>query len=637
MITILMIMAITLMVIGHVFKVKRWGLYISVYENSNYGNLLEALSVGHAVNALFPVRIGDIFRVVIAGKKLKNGYAFSIATVLTDLYVDLLTVGAMFWGLSVLGKGGTYLREVAYTYQIIFLFIIPLTFLAVVFRKYLKRCIATFSSIFNERIELWLLYTSYLSIASLKDIIKIINKTKFVIDTILMWSCYVLSYMFFAEVIQENGYYWSTSDVFATLFATGGVLRIISKATPMWLVFLLMPLLVCLLISIIMRRNQEKNVRRFILPQMNAADRLAFLRTYYSEENRNHIKSYLEINSDVSIVKDNSAGSNASTVLILKNERFYFRKYAFDADGKKLTEQIEWIEEHQSCIPLPIIVDKRIEENFSTYDMHSYATAVGLFKYIHTMPSYQGWKVLENALNDIKNGLHSKNKRISSTDTIEKYIESKVIKNLQIIKSHDKYIAALEKYDQIIVNGVPLKTLKHYQEMLDKKHLSNVFKNDTYSDIHGDLTVENIICISSQDEINADEYEGKFLPTNYYFIDPNTGNMHDSPFLDYAKLLQSLHGNYEFLMMVKNVSVNKNIVNYMLTKSEAYGIVYHEYKKYLKNNFSNESVLSIYYHEIIHWLRLMPYKIRKDEKLAVVFYTGLLQVIADVWEMEHEK
>ena len=165
MITILMIMAITLMVIGHVFKVKRWGLYISVYENSNYGNLLEALSVGHAVNALFPVRIGDIFRVVIAGKKLKNGYAFSIATVLTDLYVDLLTVGAMFWGLSVLGKGGTYLREVAYTYQIIFLFIIPLTFLAVVFRKYLKRCIATFSSIFNERIELWLLYTSYLSIA----------------------------------------------------------------------------------------------------------------------------------------------------------------------------------------------------------------------------------------------------------------------------------------------------------------------------------------------------------------------------------------------------------------------------------------------------------------------------------------
>lgn len=65
--------------------------------------------------------------------------------------------------------------------------------------------------------------------------------------------------------------------------------------------------------------------------------------------------------------------------------------------------------------------------------------------------------------------------------------------------------------------------------------------------------------------------------------------------------------------------------------------MYTEYKKYLQSKFSREEVLSIYYHEIIHWLRLMPYKIRKNEKLAVVFYTGLLQVLADVWEMENEK
>lgn len=75
----------------------------------------------------------------------------------------------------------------------------------------------------------------------------------------------------------------------------------------------------------------------------------------------------------------------------------------------------------------------------------------------------------------------------------------------------------------------------------------------------------------------------------------------------------------------------------MMTKSEAYAYVYTKYKKYLQNKFSKEEVLSIYYHEIIHWLRLMPYKIRKDEKLAVVFYTGLLQVLADVWGMENEK
>ena len=46
---------------------------------------------------------------------------------------------------------------------------------------------------------------------------------------------------------------------------------------------------------------------------------------------------------------------------------------------------------------------------------------------------------------------------------------------------------------------------------------------------------------------------------------------------------------------------------------------------------------TIYYTtEIIHWLRLLPYKIRKNDKLAVVFYTKLIKIIADVQEIENE-
>lgn len=191
--------------------------------------------------------------------------------------------------------------------------------------------------------------------------------------------------------------------------------------------------------------------------------------------------------------------------------------------------------------------------------------------------------------------------------------------------------------ESYVITGKKLKTLKFYVDMLKEDHLIDIFTNDTYADIHGDLTIENIVCLANPEEIDITEYKEKVQPLNYYFIDPNTGNVHDSPFLDYAKLLQSLHGNYEFLMMVQNVIINKESVNYMMTKSEAYAYVYTEYKKYLQSKFSREEVLSIYYHEIIHWLRLMPYKIRKNEKLAVVFYTGLLQVLADVWEMENEK
>lgn len=635
---ILMMIATGLMLVGHIYKVKRWGLYINVYEKPAEGNLLGALAVGHVINTIIPVRIGDVFRVFISGKKMKNGYALSIATVLTDLYIDLVTVGAMCGGLLFIGKGGEKLQQVAHQYSIIFLIVIPTTLICIICRRYIKKLIAICSKVFNETIEFNLMYISYLVIASLKDIVKHISKIKFVLYSFFMWLGYILAYVFFAEALQSKDLSYTTSEVFATLFSGGAVYKVNSGIDMiMWLCFLILPLLICLLISEIRSEKNKDLVRRLILPQMSEADKLAFLRTYYEEENREHINLYLEINKDVSVVQDNSAGSNASTVVILKDEKLYYRKYAFDVDGEKLAEQIEWIENHQMDIPLPCIVDKRIEKDFATYDMHSYASAVGLFRYIHTMPAENGWKILENALDDIRSGLHTKNVRHGDPDTIKKYISSKVSKNLWIIKEKDKYITNLEKYDSILVNGKRFKTLKFYADMLAENHLIDIFSNDTYADIHGDLTIENIVCLSNPEEIDVMEYKEKVQPLNYYFIDPNTGNVHDSPFLDYAKLLQSLHGNYEFLMMVQNVTINRESVNYMMTKSEAYAYVYTKYKKYLQNKFSKEEVLSIYYHEIIHWLRLMPYKIRKDEKLAVVFYTGLLQVLADVWGMENEK
>ena len=104
---ILFIAAVTCMVAGHMFKVFRWGnIFISVYEKPSMSNLLNAMSVGHAINTILPVRIGDLFRIIWSGRKLKNGSSFSIATVMVDLYIDLIFAGMMIFGLMLIGKGG---------------------------------------------------------------------------------------------------------------------------------------------------------------------------------------------------------------------------------------------------------------------------------------------------------------------------------------------------------------------------------------------------------------------------------------------------------------------------------------------------------------------------------------------------
>lgn len=312
-------------------------------------------------------------------------------------------------------------------------------------------------------------------------------------------------------------------------------------------------------------------------------------------------------------------------------EHFFFRKYAFNDDGIKLKNQVEWIEKHFDDIPLPIIVGKEEGYNYVTYDMKNLGNGIGMFKYIHTMPLKESWNILKKALEDIKK-LHKKNLRASNEKDIEKYITSKVIDNLKIIQNESKYIKNLEKYKSIFVNGVELLTLRNYVKILNIEYLKSIFNDDKYSDIHGDLTIENIIGILD----NSIENPASKKYGEYYFIDPNTGNIHDSPFLDYAKLLQSLHGNYEFLMNVSEIKIEKNYINFMVTESDTYVQLYQKYYSYLKENFSNRDIISIFYHEIIHWLRLLPYKIRKNDKLAVVFYTKLLKIIADVQEIENE-
>jgi len=634
------IVSVLCMIVGHIFKVKRWKQLIAVYEEADEYPLMTAMAWGHIINTVCPIRIGYIFRMFWAGRRLKTGHVISVATTVADLYVDAIVVSIIASVALLFSRGNDNLAAMAVNYRVVLFFLIAGTILAVIFKRYIKYGVKKMASVFNEKIEYYILYLVYLSIASVKDIVKKIKVRFYLLYTVLMWSGYILSYIFIAKVICGIGYTYTTSDVFTILFSGTALVFMDRQLMLIFIGYLCIPLFLCLIIYYIVHRLAPVKTAdyRRPLPQINYIDKLLFLKEYYEDENRDIIYSYLEINQDVAIVEDRSAGSNACTSVVMNKEgKMFFRKYAYNKDGEKLLEQVDWIEKHQEFIPLPLISRKKYKDSYATYDMPYYSSAIGFFKYIHTVPVSYSWKLLQTALDDIKSGCHSKNVRLADDDTIFRYIDSKVFGNLKIIRENDKYIRNLEEFDSLVVNGEVLPTLDFYREMLQRSHLYEVFKNDSYSDIHGDLTIENIVCITDINEIEKEEYKGKRTPSKYYFIDPNTGNLHDSPLLDLGKLLQSLHGNYEFLTVVSSVTIRKNQVDYMMMRSEAYDQLYKRYKDYLFDTYEKNQVLSIYYHEIVHWLRLMPYKIRKNEKMAVVFYTELLKVLKDVWEFEHEE
>lgn len=627
----MLIIAIVLVCLAHFIRTLRWELFVKTYEKPNTKNLLQSLSIGYFINSFIPFKAGDLVRAWISGRKMKNGRGFALATVIVDRYLDILVVGILF---AIFSAFNLESADSVWFYMFLAVGVLAVTVLVYILRGYVKRILKNIAGIFNAGIEIRLLRFFWSLIWSFKDIFKKISKTRLLLETLGMWILYLASYYCFAAFLSHQGSNVNWLDVFYMLFTKNsihvGSLGAITftqgmmNAQMIWTgIYLFAPIVILFVISLCLKSKDDETLDSEeeylnLIPQLDENERLNFLETYFSNERREYIESYLKINQNILIIRDYSAGSNATTMLCMNNGKNFFRKYAFGADGDKLYQQIEWLQRFKDIIPLPDIMQYQKQDNFCYYDMPYDSQAVGLFDYAHSMPKENAWKFIKKATECLENSLYKVNQRPADKATIDEYIKSKVNKNLDKIMNA-KYLKRLMEYDKIIINGRSFHNLPYYLPYLSEEHLYDIFKNDTYSEIHGDLTIENIICTR-----NADGED------DFYIIDPNTGNIHDSSNLDYGKLLQSIHGGYEFLMATKNVSIEKNRINFVFTKSEAYTYLYDMLDKYMRENFEEERVKSIYYHEIIHWLRLMPYKIEKNGKRVLLFYAGMLMVMYDV-------
>ena len=627
----MLIIAIALVCLAHFIRTLRWELFVKTYEKPNTKNLLQSLSIGYFINSFIPFKAGDLVRAWISGRKMKNGRGFALATVIVDRYLDILVVGILFAIFSAFNLDSA---DSVWFYMFLAVSVLAVTLLVYILRGYVKKILKNIAGIFNAGIEIRLLRFFWSLIWSFKDIFKKISKTRLLLETLGMWILYLVSYYCFAAFLSHQGSNVNWLDVFYMLFTKNsihvGSLGAITftqgmmNAQMIWTgIYLFAPIVILFVISLCLKSKDDETLDSEeeylnLIPQLDENERLNFLETYFSNERREYIESYLKINQNILIIRDYSAGSNATTMLCMDNGKNFFRKYAFGADGDKLYQQIEWLQRFKDIIPLPDIMQYQKKDNFCYYDMPYDSQAVGLFDYAHSMQKENAWKFIKKATECLENSLYKVNQRPADKATIDEYIKSKVNKNLDKIMNA-KYLKRLMEYDEIIINGRSFHNLPYYLPYLSEEHLYDIFKNDTYSEIHGDLTIENIICTR-----NADGDD------DFYIIDPNTGNVHDSSNLDYGKLLQSIHGGYEFLMATKNVSIERNRINFVYTKSEAYTYLYDMLDKYMREHFEEERVKSIYYHEIIHWLRLMPYKIEKNGKRVLLFYAGMLMVMNDV-------
>ena len=614
--------------IAHLIRIYRWSLFIKIYESPPpVSVMLRSLAFGSLFNIFIPFKLGDLFRAFYCGAKLRNGKSLGFSSVIIERILDILFVGFIFVGLFI--SDTTENRDfIFYIYLVTVIVILGL--LLFLGKNFVKKTLKLIAGLFNQVIELKILKFSWALIRNFKDIATKINLIKLIASTLLMWGLYILSYFLFT--LNDKSMSWK--DMFIMLFSqnglnTSGLIQFFnSKSNSLnLLIYLILPNLFLFVFSFFYsfihitnnrNVNQPKDYFINLLPHINQSERLIFLENYFSGDNRNYIENYLKINSGISIIRDYSTGSNATTMLCMNSQGNFFRKYAFGSDGEKLYEQILWLKKFREVLPLPEILKDEKTSDFCYYDMRAVSTSVGLFEYAHSMPFDDSWLIIKSVIETLETSLYMQNRRNSDEATIGKYIELKVQKNIEKIQNA-RYLKPLMKYDELVVNGKRLKNLSYYLPMLSNESLTKIFRSDVCSEIHGDFTIENIICTRGKD--------GK---DSWFIIDPNTGNIHDSPNLDYAKLLQSIAGGYEFLMRTQSVEIEENRVNFIFTKSLVYERLHEKFDEFMGANFSAECMRSIYYHHIVHWLRLMPYKIEKNGIRSVLFYAGLLMVLDEV-------
>ena len=623
--------SVAALMLGHGLRIRRWSRFIGIYEEPPTGALMRALSLGFALNFVLPFKLGDLCRAWYAGRRMKNGVGLSLATVVVDRFLDVLAVAVLFAALWATGVRRELVWDSARFYLLAAVGVLAALALVRVFSTGVKRAAMAFASVFNDRLRLkcerffWSLINAFRELRHVRPALVLG-------ETALMWLCYIVSYALLGLLLTRLGAAYDLVEIMLLLFSRSSLdlsaLRAAwsggsaSREQLILALYLLLPPVILFSAALLFRfRSGERAASDDahylkILPQIDERDQLSFLDEYFSARQPDIVRSFIALNRDVSIIADCSSGSNAATILCMAARGIFYRKYAFGADGAKLAEQVRWLRAHEGDLPLCEILRDETTPDYCCYDMRYASEAVGMFQFVHSHPAAAGERVLLAVLDAMERGLYAKTDRPADPAALERYIETKVTANLERLQA-SRELHELMSCDTLLINHREYPGFPVLRALFEPAHLREVFAPDRCCEIHGDLTIENIICTGA---------DGGF-----YLIDPNTGNVHDSKFLDYAKLLQSLHGGYEFMMKTSAVSVSKNSVDFICTRSSAYDELFGALRRYLDEHFSPAEVRSIFHHELVHWLRLLPYKLRKDPGLAPMFYAGFIMVANDVY------
>jgi hypothetical protein len=616
---LLFAIAIAVLLLSHVLRAIRLApMYPPQYQVRRF-DLLLGLAISYAIGTVVPFRVGEIVRTLYVGRRCNVRYSYVAATILVERLFDAICAGLILVALM----AGAFLpyKQLGPTAIILFTIGFGGLFLAFAIQRSssLRHGIWHVASLFRTGI----CYSILDFFWAFSEIVTggVTGRTRFLLLTPPMWFLYLVSYALFGRAVH-----FQLSDVIYALL--GSPLRPLAKQShaafqqPEFalLVFTLTPVLLILLYGFMRERTTIFRVFNSLLSAryFSAIARVGPISARFKQasEYQSFLLSRFTNRSDLladfgmSAILDGTVqrlfpgGSDAITALVEVDDRLLIRKFALGEAGKKLQGQADWLREHQSDLPLVRVVGERSGSGFYCYDMPYFPSASDFYDVIHTATQAESQQILGQVIEHMVQ-FHDRTATGSATrETVARYLAQKATRNAQQVIEHTKDWL-VEGSSRYILNGREY-DMADWQYLLDPAWLDKQVHDLRTCSVHGDLTIENIIVNNTEDGM--------------YIIDPNPENIFNSPLIDWAKLMQSLHLGYEALNKGPSCKWVNGSFSLILTRSHAYNELFHFSRRNLEDRFGQEILREITFHELINYLRLTPYKLRNAPQKGLTFF-----------------
>jgi hypothetical protein len=609
--------AVSVLLCAHTARAIRHSFLFAKEELPERFGLLLALSVSYALNAIVPFRIGEVVRALFIAVRLRLRLPYVLATVVAERFADLVAVAVIA---TLLSLGNTDSSPMLRAAALLALAACAIVACAILVQRAarVRRAVWSATSIFNDAIRLGVAEFVW-TVASFVTEGRLRTR-RFLTATLGMWALYLTAYWLFAIAL-------GTSVGEVSLLLLGAPLRPlieellsggVSRTSVALVLFTSVPVAVVILYGFLRHRREIERslgfVRRFgLVPAelsrtsigrrfRNTSDYAALMAAHFTAS-RQIVSAFAgEGMDDVIVHRILPGGSDAVTAVVEVQGKLSIRKLATGASGQKLSVQVEWLRDHASALPLTPVLDEAWYGERFHYDMPYSVTASDFYDVIHTSPIESSRRVLRQVVHEMALFHHRHDRGCATDATVERYLEVKVRANARAVRDYASGL--LER--EYTINGDEYR-LSDWECLLDMEWLRRQVPSRGIAVIHGDLTIENII-VSPQHE------------KRWYLIDPNPSNTFDTPLIDWAKLMQSLHLGYEGLNRGGVPTLSGNALRLPFTRSNAYAELHSHLSALLADRLAPDQLREVAFHELVNYLRLIPYRIRQSPQRAMAFF-----------------